>query len=140
MSSPARRSTSRADQRRSDAGLPGGQERRRREVRPVEVNWRIEPDGILITLTNVLVVTNCFAVRDRLAGYCDRFTARRFTVDISGVPYADTTGLGILAELKGRCLRDRKELIVINPTPRVREIMELLHFDQILLAEKQPFP
>jgi len=136
VADPARRSTSRADRRRRDEGPPAGQERRRDVPKPVIVKWSIEPDGILIALTHSLVAGNCFAVRDRLAGYCDRFSAQRFTVDISGVPYADTAGMGVLMELKGRCLRDRKTLIICNPTARVREVLELLHLDRKLLAEQ----
>ena len=136
VADPSRRPRSRADRRQRETGPPAGQERRNLEVPPVEVNWQIEPDGILITLANPLVVSNCFAVRDRLGGYVDRFTARRFTVDLSGVPYADTAGLGVLTELKGRCLRDRKEFVVRNPTPRVREILEVFQLDRKLLAEE----
>lgn len=136
MTDPTRRPTSRADRRRRDEGPPAGQERRTDVPPSVIVKWSLKPEGILITLTNPLVVGNCFAVRDRLAGYCDRFDAQRFTVDLSGVPYVDTAGLGVLMELKNRCLRDRKVLILCNPTARVREIMELLHLDRKFLAEQ----
>jgi len=127
---------SRADRRRKDQGPPQGGDRRGLETPPVDMKWENEPEGIVFRLANPLVVSNCFALRDRLVGYSDRFSARRFTIDLSGVPYVDTAGAGVLMELKGRRLRDRKELIVCNPTPRVREILELLQLDRRLLAEQ----
>jgi len=135
VADPKVRSGSRADRRQKNQGPPTGQERRGLGVPPVKINWQMEPDGILITLANPIVVSNCYAARDRVVGYCDRFTARRLTLDLSGVPYVDTAGVGILMELKARCVQEYKTLIVQNPTSYVRQILEFLHLDGKLLAE-----
>ena len=136
MSDTRRRQISRGDRRREDCGPSSGRERRGAEIPPVVVRCDIEPEGLVVTLVNPLVVGNCFPVRDRLAKYARKFTARRIFVDLAGVPYADTAGLGILVEMRGVCLRLGKDLIVRNPTSCVREILEILQFDRKLLAER----
>jgi anti-sigma B factor antagonist len=134
MALEPRRRASRADRRRREGSSPTGVERRQGEIPPVEVRWRNAPDGIVIELANVLVVSNCFPVRDQLEKYVEKFTARKYTLDISQVPYADSAGLGVLVELKARCMQRRKQFVVVNPTERVREILELLHLDTKLLS------
>lgn len=136
MAEAGRRSGSRADRRRRDTGSPTGKERRRLEVPRVKIDYRSEADGIVLALTNPLVVSNNFAVRDQLMIYCERFTARRITVDLSGVPYADTTGIGILAELHGACLRQGKQFVLRSPTDRVREVLEIFHLDRSMRVEQ----
>jgi len=134
---PIRRPKSRADRRQSDYDTPQWNERRNLEVPPVKVQWKNEPDGLVIALTNPLVVSNCFAARDRLVSCCDRSSASCLTVDLSGVPYADTAGVGMLSEIYVHCLRDRKQLVLRNPTPRVLELLELLQLDRRLRIEEQ---
>ena len=131
----ARRPDSRAERRRRDGAAPAGIERRGAEVRPVVVNWRSEPDGIVVTIENALVVGNCFAVRDQLAGYIRKFTARKIILDLAGVPFADSVAMGMLAELRAMSLQAGKRLVARNPVEHVRTVMEMLDLDRHLLVE-----
>ena len=137
MSGTFRRRVSRAERRREDRGLPSGRERRSAELPAVEVDWHSEPEGLVVTLANPLVVSNCFPVRDQLARYAKKFTARRIIVDLAGVTYGDTAGLGMLVEMRGVCSRLGKELLVRNLTPRLREILEILHLDLQLPTDQE---
>jgi anti-anti-sigma factor len=136
MSSQPRRHRSRADRRRRDDGVPEGRDRRASVVPPVVVNFHNVLDGPIVELINPLVIGNCFDVRDRLEVYCKRFSAQRIVVDLAGVPYADTAGLGMLVEMKAQFMKRGKQLLVQNPTPRVREIIEYFDLDRSLLAEQ----
>jgi anti-anti-sigma factor len=136
MTAVPRRTQSRADRRTKDQGPPEGKERRDAEVPPVEIEISNTPEGIIVVLTNPLVVSNCFAVRDQLAKICRNFTTPQVTVDVSGIAYADTAGLGMLVEMRGYWQRERKELILRNPQPRVYRTLQMLHMDESLIIER----
>lgn len=135
MIEPTRRHGSRADRRRRDEPPRDGIDRRRSEVPSCVVDWHTEPDGLVVTLQNPLVVSNCFPVRDRLESFIRKFTARHIILDLAGVPYADSVGLGILAEVRAMCIQAGKRLVARNPAPHVRKILEILDLDRQLLVE-----
>jgi len=79
-------------------------------------------------------VSNFLGVREKLADFARKFTALRVFVDLGNVPYADTAGLGMLAEMQAYYLKRGKKLIVRNPSPYVRRVLGFLQLDRKLLA------
>jgi len=60
------------------------------------------------------------------------------TVDLSEVTYVDDFGVLVLVQLKHRMTAQSGSFSLINISDRVREILALLHFDD--LTEKAPLP
>lgn len=57
--------------------------------------------------------------------------SRRVLLDLSGVDTVDARGLGILICMQRWCHAKGAELCLINPSTRMREILELTRLDTI---------
>lgn len=54
----------------------------------------------------------------------------RMIVDLSGVPYMDSSGVGTLVELKRNVDRQKKTLALAGMNPRVRGVFEISKLDK----------
>lgn len=136
MATDPRRRQSRADSRVNDTGGPDGIDRRKIESPRVKIDVLNEDRGLVIVLCNPLIVDNCFPVRDALAAILHKFSTQTLFVDIAGVPYADTAGLGMLVAMRKVWNQQQRELVVRNPSPRVARILRVLQMDRNLVIEK----
>ena len=57
--------------------------------------------------------------------------ARRMVLDLEQVCAVDAAGLGTLVFLLNWCEKQGTELTVVNPSPRVRSLMELTNLDVV---------
>ncbi len=55
---------------------------------------------------------------------------RRVIVDLGGVPYMDSSGVGTLVELKRNVEREGGRLILAGLQPRVRSVLEITQLDK----------
>lgn len=53
-------------------------------------------------------------------------------LDLAGVPFIDSAGLGVVIGGLKRARTHGKNLIVIQPSPRVRKVLELTDLDEVL--------
>ena len=51
-------------------------------------------------------------------------------IDLSGVTYMDSSGVGTLVLLKRELDKAHRKLVLISPAPRVRGIFEIAHLDR----------
>lgn len=56
--------------------------------------------------------------------------APRMIIDLSGVSYVDSSGVGTLVEAKRHVERTDGRLILVNLQPRVRSVFEISHLVQ----------
>lgn len=54
----------------------------------------------------------------------------RLIVDLSNVPYMDSSGVGTLVEAKRMVERNKAQMILVNPQPRVLSVFEITHLDR----------
>lgn len=88
----------------------------------------------------------CLTIRDQLVsadretfdGVIDKLLARRSkaaSVDLSGLDYMDSAGLGMLLTLRDRADRAGTDVLLRNPRAEVRQLMELACFDSLFVIE-----
>ncbi len=80
-----------------------------------------------------------FADRDLFDGVIDKLLARgkrRVTVDLGGLDYMDSAGLGMLLTLRDRAERAQADVLIRNPQAEVRELLVLACFDSLFTIEQ----
>jgi anti-sigma B factor antagonist len=60
------------------------------------------------------------------------------TVDLSGVTFIDSTGLGALVRIRNIALEFDKELIFCDPSPRVQKLFEVTGLDAVFATTTRP--
>jgi anti-sigma B factor antagonist len=59
-------------------------------------------------------------------------TSKPMIVDISGVPYMDSAGLGSMISLFASCQRTKRGFGIVGLTERIRTLFEVTHVDGLL--------
>jgi anti-sigma B factor antagonist len=86
-------------------------------------------DGaVVVSLVGELDLYNAHAVRDRLAAATSD-GSERLVVDLSGVTFIDSTGLGVLLEARSR-LANRRGFLVVAPGMEARRALEISGLDR----------
>jgi anti-sigma B factor antagonist len=65
---------------------------------------------------------------------------RSVVVDLSGVQFVDSTGLGVLIGALVRARRVGGDLTVTGLSPRVRELFDIVALDRVLAVVERPDP
>lgn len=89
----------------------------------MEINRTIDGSRWVLTLSGDLDVHSTSAVEEALNEALDQATT--VVLDISGVPFADSSGLGGLISAYKRAKADGKEIRLSRPTPIVSEILTI---------------
>jgi anti-sigma B factor antagonist len=88
-----------------------------------------ERDGaIIVGLTGELDLYNAHLVRDELIAAAAR-GPERLVIDLSGVTFIDSTGLGILIEARTR-LANRRAFLLAGPGLETRRALEISGLDR----------
>jgi len=85
-------------------------------------------DAIIIRLAGELDLYNANAVRQEIVRQTDR-KPQRLVVDLSGVTFIDSTGLGVLIEGRSR-LEDRSSFLLAAPRLETRRALEVSGLDR----------
>lgn len=93
---------------------------------------QIEPDVTVLTLAGQLTLGNKLMeieldIKDRI-----QKGARKLIVDVSGLTYIDSAGLGAVAVSAGRVEREGGKLVVAGAAGKVRQVIELARLHQVL--------
>jgi anti-sigma B factor antagonist len=88
-----------------------------------------ELDGaIVVRLTGELDLYNAHLVRDALFAGAKR-SPERLIVDLSGVTFIDSTGLGVLIEARTQ-LANRRAFLLVGPGLETRRALEISGLDR----------
>jgi len=85
-------------------------------------------DAIVIRLAGELDLYNANAVRQEIVRQTDR-KPQRLVVDLSGVTFIDSTGLGVLIEGRSR-LEDRSSFLLAGPRLETQRALEVSGLDR----------
>lgn len=96
---------------------------------PVEITSRLVSGVVILDVTGRL----CFldvALRDQVNELLDE-GHREFVLNLAGVPYIDSFGLGQLVSI-GTSIRSQKgELVLLQPTDHVQQLLELTKLNTV---------
>lgn len=87
-----------------------------------------KPGSRILKLKGPLVLGNFFQFQTELRKEETPLTV----LDISEVPYMDSTGMGEIVNYYVHCQRTGNRLVIIGTNPRVLELFKITHIDSIL--------
>ncbi|CAK0760109.1 HptB-dependent secretion and biofilm anti anti-sigma factor [Azospirillaceae bacterium] len=100
----------------------------------MEFQTRTSPDAIEARLSGRLEFTDHDRLRDIVA-LLDGAKARRFVVDVSGLDFIDSAGLGMLLILQEEAEQKNIKLIVRGPRNDVKRSIDLAKIGEIVTIE-----
>lgn len=79
----------------------------------------------VVSVSGEVDVATAPALRDRLASVADGADGRPVVVDLSGVTFIDSTGLGVLIGARKRCEDDGCALRIVILEPRILKVFDI---------------
>jgi anti-anti-sigma factor len=98
----------------------------------------VAPGSVIFKLTGPFTVRDMYGslTPDQLRAMFESVTqdseTRRHVLDLSGVPYLDSSGLGMIASQFARCQKRGIRLTVIGSTERVMEQFRMTKLDTLI--------
>ena len=87
------------------------------------------PGSIILRLTGPVTLRNLFDLQSKLrAGEPPALTI----LDLTGVPYMDSAGMGAVINHYVRCQGKGKRLIAVGVSPRVLELLKMTRVDAVI--------
>ncbi|MGA7884127.1 MAG: STAS domain-containing protein [Acidobacteriaceae bacterium] len=86
------------------------------------------PGSRILRLTGPLVLNNLFSFQDALRAD----PPPCLILDLTGVPYMDSSGMGAIINYYVSCQRHGRKLIVAGVNPRVMELFRMTKVDALL--------
>jgi len=82
----------------------------------------------VVELDGPLILTEIFQFQDLVR----TIEAPRLILDLSGVPYMDSAGLGSVLGIYTSCQRHGRQFALANVAPRIVTLFQVAHVDTIL--------
>jgi anti-anti-sigma factor len=83
--------------------------------------------GRTLTLTGPLTLSTLFEFQDVV-----RKVHTDLLIDLAGVPYMDSAGLGVILGAFASCQRNNHKFGLVNVSDRVRTLFHVAHVDSVL--------
>jgi anti-sigma B factor antagonist len=94
----------------------------------IDVSTIAQPRGRILHLHGPIVMGNLQAFRSELRKDYSALTL----LDLSEVPFMDSTGLGEIVNFYSACRRSNGRLILVAPSPRVAELLHITRIETII--------
>ena len=95
------------------------------------MNLSLHDNVLQVQGLDCLSATNCANFRNDVRSKIDA-AHPIVEVDCSGVRFIDSEGLGALISVHRTAVQHQGKIRLVHPTPLVRKLIELIHFDEIL--------
>jgi anti-anti-sigma factor len=101
----------------------------------MSLEYRIERDADRITVVpeGDISLETVDVFRELLRGIVDSGNATQIDVDMSGVAFLDSSGIGVLVAAQRLAAARGVTLMIKEPTPMVRMVLEIASLDTILV-------
>jgi anti-sigma B factor antagonist len=97
----------------------------------MRIQYRQVADAIIFDLDGRIVAGEEAALlRDSIRGVLDR-GEKKIMLNLAEVPYIDSAGIGELVRAYVAIDRERGRLKLMNPTRKVREVLEMVKLDTV---------
>lgn len=97
---------------------------------PIE-NWRWDGDSLVLQVAGDIDLERSIAFQQALLELMDSQDPRRIVVNLSKVPYMDSSGVASLVKLLSRVRKSGRTLRLAGLTDRVRSIFEITRLDSV---------
>lgn len=88
------------------------------------------PDGVVLVPSGEIDLARSPSMRTQVAEAMKR-SPKRVVIDLSKVPYMDSSGVATLVEALQGTRRSGAKLLLCSLTPRVRSILEISRLDTV---------
>lgn len=89
------------------------------------------PGVYVVTLRGQFDFSHAARAREAILRHIEA-GARRVVVNLDGVEYIDSAGLGVLVGMLARCRERGGDLVVVCSAPRIRRVFDITKLGQIL--------
>ena len=90
---------------------------------------------VLVNLSGSIYVEEAAQLRESLIGYIDK-GIKTFIIDLGGVDYIDSSGLGTLVAIHKRALQNGGSVVIKGLHGLVKDLFELTRLDKVVLSIK----
>jgi len=90
----------------------------------------VDGDKIIVTLSGSMHVEDAGVLRTKLLE-CTEQGSRFFLIDMAGLDYLDSTGLGVLVTIHKRALQNNGVVTLRGLSGRVKELFELTRLNKV---------
>lgn len=94
----------------------------------IEVRRGKTPDTRILTFEGPLTLSNLFALQGELRKESPALTV----LDLAGVPYMDSAGMGAVINYYVSCQKNGRKLVLAGVNKRVHTLLELTNTDKLL--------
>lgn len=97
------------------------------------MEYKLDPRGstLHIVLKGAMYVEDAGKLREEAIALLGQHPVRTVDVDLSGLNYIDSAGLGVLISLHKRCARNGGHLAVRGLSGAVKELFEITRLDRV---------
>ncbi|MBL3539977.1 STAS domain-containing protein [Aminivibrio sp.] len=92
--------------------------------------------GARIRLGGSMYVEDSASVREQLIGLLEEGIIN-LTIDLSGLDYVDSSGLGVLISIHKRCLQKGGKMVITGLRGMVEELFRLTRLDLVFNVSQQ---
>lgn len=94
----------------------------------------VQPDCILVNLTNEIYVDEAADFREQLLPYLNK-GQKQFVIDVSKLKYIDSSGLGVLIGIQKRAIMNGGQVVIRGLNGAVKELFELTRLTKVFEIE-----
>ncbi|MDR2609911.1 MAG: STAS domain-containing protein [Clostridiales Family XIII bacterium] len=97
----------------------------------IKKDYDSQRDKWLVVLTGEIDISNAAGLKQELSDAYGEHAAD-MDVDISGISYIDSTGLGIIISLYGKMRESGNKIKLLNPRDNVKKLLKITQLDKVL--------
>ena len=102
----------------------------------MDITCKTTPDGVTARLVGEIDQHNAAIARAELDAMIEAHRPQRFGLDLSGVTFCDSSGLGLVMGRMKKCSSEGSTLVVIDPSKEALKILQIAGMDRILKIER----
>lgn len=103
----------------------------------MDVKCELRGDRTVAALSGEIDHHNAAEARDMLDRLIESEQPVMFGMDLSGVTFCDSSGLGLVMGRMRKCASVGSELVIVNPSPAAEKILNIAGIDKLLKIEKE---
>ena len=90
----------------------------------------VEENKVLVSLNGSIYVEEAAQLRESLVGHIDK-GHKTFIIDLGGVDYIDSSGLGTLVAIQKRAMQNDGSVVIKGLHGLVKDLFELTRWDKV---------
>lgn len=124
------RRKSRVDRRKQNADSLN-QDRRAASVPNIHIQFETKEPNLIVNLIGSITIENGTPVKEAIMTAQRPNIIKRVLVNLNKVAFIDSTAISYFLELKKFLSENNKMLILINPSPFIKNALDILNLDNV---------